>query len=111
MWRAGYRLLLWLAFPFVLARLWWRGRHEPGYRQNVGERFGFYGAKPERRGIWVAAVAAGATRAAQSLLDTVPSRHPAYHLLLSLHSANRPAAALQPLYGSRDVTCHACADR
>ena len=26
MWRAAYSLLLWLAFPFVLALLWWRRR-------------------------------------------------------------------------------------
>ena len=25
-----YRLLLWLATPFIVARLWWRGRREPG---------------------------------------------------------------------------------
>ena len=46
MWRVGYRLVLWLAFPFVLARLWWRGRREPRYRENPGERFGFYRAAP-----------------------------------------------------------------
>src|SRR5881296_2447459 len=64
MWRAGYRLLLWLAFPFVLARLWWRGRHEPGYRQNIAERFGFYPTRPARPVIWLHAVSVGETRAA-----------------------------------------------
>ena len=46
MWRAGYRLLLWFAFPFVLARLWWRGRQEPLYSEKPGERFGFYETAP-----------------------------------------------------------------
>src|SRR5438876_771527 len=68
MWRAAYRLLLWLAFPFVLARLWWRGRHEPGYRHNIAERFGFYPTRPARPVVWLHAVSVGETRAAERLL-------------------------------------------
>ena len=40
-----YTLAWWLALPLVLARLWLRGRQEPGYRQHWGERLGFYGSK------------------------------------------------------------------
>ena len=36
---ALYRMLLWMATPFIFARLWWRGRREPGYRQRMAERF------------------------------------------------------------------------
>src|SRR6185436_13886343 len=44
-----YTLLLRLALPMVLARLWWRGRREPGYRLGVAERLGRYAhAQPER---------------------------------------------------------------
>src|SRR5260221_9259078 len=99
MWRAGYRLLLWLAFPFVLARLWWRGRREPGYRQNVGERFGFYRAKPERRVILVYAVSAGATRAPEPLLKAPRSPHPDCALLITPMTANRPGTAPPLLCG------------
>jgi len=98
MWRAGYRLLLWLAFPFVLARLWWRGRHEPGYRQNIGERFGFYRAKPERRVIWLHAVSVGETRAAEPLLNALRSRHPDCDLLITQMTATGREAARQ-LFG------------
>ena len=56
MWGIGYRLLLWLAFPWVLARLWWRGRAEPVYRQGIDERFGFYGEPPAKPVIWLHAV-------------------------------------------------------
>ena len=31
-------------------RLWWRGRREPGYARDVGERFGRYGARPDAAG-------------------------------------------------------------
>ncbi|RYE69186.1 MAG: hypothetical protein EOO79_02190, partial [Oxalobacteraceae bacterium] len=40
-----YSILWWLALPLVLGRLWWRGRKEPGYRQHLGERLGFYGRR------------------------------------------------------------------
>jgi 3-deoxy-D-manno-octulosonic-acid transferase len=98
MWRAGYRLLLWLAFPFVLARLWWRGRHEPGYRQNLAERFGFYPTKPARPVIWLHAVSVGETRAAEPLLHALRSRHPDCDLLITQMTATGREAA-QQLFG------------
>ena len=42
--RIFYSVMWWLALPLVLARLWLRGRKEPGYRQHWGERLGFYGS-------------------------------------------------------------------
>src|SRR5437660_1378598 len=98
MWRAGYRLLLWLAFPFVLARLWWRGRHEPGYRQNLAERFGFYPARAARPVIWLRAVSVGETRAAEPLLHALRSLHPDCDLLITQMTATGREAA-QQLFG------------
>src|SRR5882672_11483252 len=98
MWRAGYRLLLWLAFPFVLARLWWRGRHEPGYRQNLAERFGFYPTRPARPVIWLHAVSVGETRAAEPLLHALRSSHPDCDLLITQMTASGREAA-QQLFG------------
>jgi 3-deoxy-D-manno-octulosonic-acid transferase len=37
--RLFYSFMWWLALPLVLARLWWRGRKEPGYRRHLGERW------------------------------------------------------------------------
>jgi 3-deoxy-D-manno-octulosonic-acid transferase len=52
----------------VLLRLWWRGRKDPGYRQSIGERFGFgLGVRPGA--IWIHAVSVGETRAAQPLIE------------------------------------------
>ncbi len=98
MWRAGYRLLLWLAFPFVLARLWWRGRHEPGYRRNIAERFGFYPTTPARPVIWLHAVSVGETRAAEPLLLALRARHPDCDLLITQMTATGREAA-QQLFG------------
>src|SRR5882724_6172626 len=102
MWRAGYRLLLWFAFPFVLARLWWRGRHEPGYRQNIAERFGFYPGRPARPVIWLHAVSVGETRAAEPLLRALRSRHPGCDLLITQMTATGREAA-QQLFGGAVV--------
>jgi 3-deoxy-D-manno-octulosonic-acid transferase len=98
MWRAGYRLLLWLAFPYVLARLWWRGRQEPRYRENLGQRFGFYRTEPRRPVIWLHAVSLGETRAAEPLLRALQRRHPDCDLLITQMTATGREAA-QQLFG------------
>jgi 3-deoxy-D-manno-octulosonic-acid transferase len=98
MWRAGYRLLLWLAFPYLLARLWWRGRREPRYRENPGERFGFYRTTPRRPVIWLHAVSLGETRAAEPLLRALQRRHPDCDLLITQMTATGREAA-QQLFG------------
>jgi len=98
MWQTGYRLLLWLAFPVVLVRLWWRGRKEAGYRLHVGERFGFYGAPPAKPVIWLHAVSVGETRAAEPLVRALLERHPEYEILLTQMTATGREAA-QQVYG------------
>jgi 3-deoxy-D-manno-octulosonic-acid transferase len=103
MWRAGYWLLLWLALPFVLARLWWRGRQEPRYRENPGERFGFYRTAVERPVIWLHAVSLGETRAAEPLLRALKERHPECDLLITQMTATGREAAEQLLGGSAKV--------
>jgi 3-deoxy-D-manno-octulosonic-acid transferase len=86
-WRAGYRLLLWLAFPWVLVRLWWRGRGERGYRRHVGERFGFYGERPSKPVIWLHAVSVGETRASEPLARALLARYPGSELLITQMTA------------------------
>jgi len=82
--RRLYSLLWWLALPLVLARLWWRGRKEPGYRQHWGERLGFYGARlPERRTFMVHAVSVGETRAAEPLVEALLAHWPDCRILLT----------------------------
>jgi 3-deoxy-D-manno-octulosonic-acid transferase len=98
MWRAGYRLLLWLAFPWVLARLWWRGRNERGYRSDILERFGFYRETPAKPVIWLHAVSVGETRAAEPLLRSLLARYPECELLVTQMTASGREAAWQ-LYG------------
>ena len=102
-WRAFYRLLLWLALPFVVARLWWRGRQEPRYRESPGERFGFYRSGPKKPVIWLHAVSLGETRAAEPLLRALQQRHPECDLLITQMTATGREAAQALLGGSAHV--------
>src|SRR5471032_3663611 len=84
--RLLYTLAWWLALPLVLARLWLRGRKEPGYRQHWGERLGLYGGKPAVAGspsIWVHAVSVGETRAAEPLIDALLVEYPDSRIILT----------------------------
>lgn len=83
--RLLYTLAWWLALPLVLARLWLRGRQEPGYRQHWGERLGFYGRKAPASPmtIWLHAVSVGETRAAEPLVDALLAEWPDCRIVLT----------------------------
>ncbi|MFM8767383.1 MAG: 3-deoxy-D-manno-octulosonic acid transferase [Rubrivivax sp.] len=101
--RLLYSSLLRLALPLWLARLWWRGAREPGYRQHLGERLG-WGAPQAPGALWVHAVSLGETRAAAPLIEALRERLPGVPLLLTHGTATgreAGAALLQP--GDRQV--------
>ena len=82
--RTLYSLLWWLALPIVLARMWWRGRKEPGYRAQWGERLGLYPAVPRvPLTFMVHAVSVGETRAAQPLVEALLAQWPDSRVLLT----------------------------
>ena len=83
--RLLYSAAWYLAMPLVLARLWWRGRKEPGYRRFVGERLGMYKSTGSGNWpvIWVHAVSVGETRAAQPLVEALLSAYPRHTVLLT----------------------------
>ncbi len=80
---AGYALLLRVLLPAYALRLWWRGAAEPLYRHAIGERFGFYAAKPSNGWLWLHAVSLGETRAAAALVDALRAARPGLRLLLT----------------------------
>lgn len=81
--RLLYSLAWSLALPISLARLWLRGRQEPGYRQNISERLGFYPQYAMRKRIWVHAVSAGETRAAEPIVRALLKAYPEHQILLT----------------------------
>lgn len=82
--RILYSIIWWLVLPFALFRLFWRGRLEPGYREHIPERFGFFPAiHPAEQRIWVHAVSVGETRAAEPLVRALMDRFPDCEILLT----------------------------
>ena len=95
--RSAYSLLLRLALPLYLARLWWRGRpggHEPAYRQWWGERLGFSHSPSAPGRLWLHAVSLGETRAAAPLIDALRAARPGLRLLLTHGTATGREAGL-----------------
>jgi len=96
---AVWRLLL----PLAFARVWWRGRAEPLYRQHLAQRLGWYGAESALAGpqdgplIWVHAVSLGETRAAAPLIAALRRRLPGMRLLLTHTTATGRAAGVELL--------------
>jgi 3-deoxy-D-manno-octulosonic-acid transferase len=96
-WRIAYNVLAYALLPVALARLVWRGRREPGYRDHVSERLGHHrGAPPRRPVIWVHAVSVGETRAAEPLVRALAAAYPDHHVLLThmTPTGRRTGAAL-----------------
>ncbi|HZF79928.1 MAG TPA: 3-deoxy-D-manno-octulosonic acid transferase [Rubrivivax sp.] len=81
--RTVYSAVLWLMTPLLLARYWWRGRKEPGYRQHLCERLGYAEGPPETGRLWIHAVSLGETRAAASLIEALRRQRPGVRLLLT----------------------------
>jgi 3-deoxy-D-manno-octulosonic-acid transferase len=81
--RSAYSLLLRLATPVYLARLWWRGRREPLYRSHWAERLGGVQSAPAPGRLWLHAVSLGETRAAAALIQALRRQRPDLRLLLT----------------------------
>lgn len=70
--RLLYTTLFTLSLPLVLARLWWRGRKLPQYRQRIAERFGVlpsYSPDTHKKTLWFHTVSVGEFIAASQLID------------------------------------------
>ncbi|AOJ09102.1 lipid IV(A) 3-deoxy-D-manno-octulosonic acid transferase [Burkholderia mayonis] len=110
--RAIYRALWWLIAPLAVLRLLWRSRKERGYREHIGERFGFGPGRAGARGVdeptpivWVHAVSVGETRAAQPLIDALMRARPDVHVLLT-HMTPSGRATGEQIFGERVSRCY-----
>ncbi|MBN3753936.1 3-deoxy-D-manno-octulosonic acid transferase [Paraburkholderia sp. Tr-20389] len=106
--RAVYNALWWLVAPLAVLRLLIRSRKERGYREHIGERFGFgRGRVPEDDTplIWVHAVSVGETRAAQPLVEALIKARPDARILLT-HMTPSGRATGEQIFGDRVLRCY-----
>ena len=81
--RLLYALLTYLLVPLFLLHLLQRSLSSPGYRQRIGERFGFGQSRLPRDSIWVHAVSVGEVQAAAALVRELLDRYPHVPLVLT----------------------------
>ena len=81
--RLLYNLLLLVALPWVYARLFWKSRGEPGYRQRIGERFGAAPDLPSAGCVWFHTVSAGETNAAAPMIRALREHFPTRPFLVT----------------------------
>lgn len=76
--RLIYSFLMTVSVPFLMARLWWRGRHLPDYRERWAERLGFSlpSVTPEQRVIWIHAVSVGEVVVAAKIIRRLQVDYP-----------------------------------
>lgn len=96
--RQLYTIALRLALPFILLRLWWRGRREPGYREHVQERFGIYSGERPEQALWLHAVSVGEARAAAPLVHALRGRWPDHAVVVTCTTA-AGRETLKQVYG------------
>jgi 3-deoxy-D-manno-octulosonic-acid transferase len=73
---SAYNLLLYLALPFALLRLFWRSRRLPAYRERWSERLGSYDGADLGARVWVHAVSVGEVQAAQPVIRHLLDHYP-----------------------------------
>lgn len=100
--RIAYSFLLYLITPLIWLRLLWRGRKQPEYLENIGERYGFYIEPAPEKLIWVHAVSVGETRAAQPLIAGLQARWPDHRILLTGMTPTGRAAGRE-VYGDEVI--------
>lgn len=66
-----YSLLMYLLTPYMLLRLWWKGRRLPAYRKGLSERFCLGKREEKAFDVWVHAVSLGEMIAATPLIDAL----------------------------------------
>jgi 3-deoxy-D-manno-octulosonic-acid transferase len=105
--RLVYTLTLLLSVPFLMLRLWWRGRLLPAYRQRWRERMGFglptvCAQKPL---IWIHAVSVGEVVVASKLIQRLQRDYPEHSLLVTTTTPTGSERLLQT-WGDQVLHCY-----
>ncbi len=69
--RGIYSLLMYLLSPYLLVRLWWKGKKLPAYRERIFERFCWDHIEEMQIDVWLHAVSLGEVIAATPLIEAM----------------------------------------
>jgi 3-deoxy-D-manno-octulosonic-acid transferase len=69
--RFFYSFLMYLLIPYIIIRLWWKGRRLPAYRQRIAERFCLNRYEKKPVDVWIHAVSLGEVIAATPLIEAM----------------------------------------
>lgn len=81
--RQIYTLAFYFLVPFVLLRLWWRGRQQYAYRKRISERFGKPNFPALSQSLWIHAVSYGEAIAAESLIRALQQEYPNINIVVT----------------------------
>jgi len=100
-----YSQLIRLALPFILFRLWWRGRKAPARRKDWSHRLG---CVPRLQGtvIWVHAVSVGETIAAGPMVNRLLRSNPDATILMTA-TTDTGLAQAKKMFGERVAYAYA----
>ena len=79
--RRLYTVLLYLLTPFILCRLYWKGRRLPAYRKRLSERFMVGAMNHQPVDVWIHAVSLGEVVAVTPLATALVDKH--YRVLIT----------------------------
>ncbi len=96
--RRIYSFFLYLFVPFILIRLYWKGRRFPAYRQRIAERFSLGENLPNQVDIWVHTVSLGEVVAATPLVEALLASH---HRILITTMTPSGSQQVTTKFGSR----------
>lgn len=78
-----YSFILYLAFPFIFLRLWWKSRKLSAYKHRWLERLGFITPLASTNNIWIHSVSVGETVVAIRLARAIQEYQPQVNILIT----------------------------
>ena len=78
-----YNIVFYLALPFILCRLLWKGRKNPAYKQRWHERLARFTSPALDKSIWVHAVSLGEAIAATPLIKALQQKYPNIRIVVT----------------------------
>jgi 3-deoxy-D-manno-octulosonic-acid transferase len=78
-----YTIILYLSFPMILLRLYWRSLKNPNYRSRIGERFGRVSIPAINNSLWLHTVSVGETQAAEPLVRKLQETYPDLQIVIT----------------------------